>query len=114
VVMPAVVNTELGSGLPETRGIKKVEPEEVAEAIVGALERPKFDVWVPRESGAVYKVMQVLPRKAREGVARLIKADKVLAEPDTAARASYEERASHSEPALEDEAVDEAEAASTK
>jgi len=103
-VMPAVVNTELGSGLPETRAIKKVEAEDVADAIVAALERPKFDVWVPRESAGVYKVMQLLPRGAREAVARFLKADKVLAEPDAAARAGYEERASHSEPALEDEA----------
>ena len=46
--MPAVVNTELGGGLVETRGVKKLEPEDVAEAIVEALERPRFDVWVPR------------------------------------------------------------------
>jgi NADP-dependent 3-hydroxy acid dehydrogenase YdfG len=101
VVMPVVVNTELGSGLVETRGIKKIEPEDVAEAIVGALERPKFDVWVPRESGAINKAMQLLPRAGREGVARLLKADRVLAGADPAVRASYEERASHSEPALE-------------
>ena len=90
--------------LVETRGIKKIEPEDVAEAIVGALERPRFDVWVPRESGAISKVMQLLPRAGREGVARLLKADRVLAGADPAARASYEERASHSEPALESEA----------
>ena len=47
--MPAVVNTELGSGLTETRAIKVLEPEDVADAIVGALEQPKFDVFVPRE-----------------------------------------------------------------
>ena len=46
VVMPAVVNTELGSGLPDTRGVGKLEPEDVAEAIVEALKFPKFDVWV--------------------------------------------------------------------
>src|SRR4029078_4281614 len=44
VVMPAVVNTELGSGLPDTLGIKKVEPEDVAQAIIRALQFPKFDV----------------------------------------------------------------------
>ena len=103
VVMPVVVNTELGSGLVETRGIKKVEPEDVAEAIVGALERPKFDVWVPRESVGIYKVLQLLPRGGREAIGRLLKADRVLAGADPAARASYEERASHSEPALESE-----------
>jgi NADP-dependent 3-hydroxy acid dehydrogenase YdfG len=102
-VMPAVVNTELGSGLPQTRAIKKVEPEEVADAIVAALERPKFDVWVPRESVGVYKFLQLLPRGGREWVGRMLNADKVLADADPVARAAYEERAAHSEPALEDE-----------
>ena len=37
-VMPAVVNTELGSGLVETRGVKVSEPSDVADAIVDALE----------------------------------------------------------------------------
>jgi NADP-dependent 3-hydroxy acid dehydrogenase YdfG len=107
VVMPAVVNTELGSGLPETRAIKKLEPEEVAEAIVAALQKPKFDVWVPRESAALFKVVNLLPRNAREGVARFFKADKVLAEADRGARAAYEDRAAHSEPGLDEEAAGE-------
>ena len=103
-VMPAVVNTELGSGLQQTRGIRKLEPEEVADAIVGALERPKFDVWVPRDSAGIHKVLQLLPRRGREAVARMLNADKVLAGADKVERAAYEERAAHSEPALEDEA----------
>jgi NADP-dependent 3-hydroxy acid dehydrogenase YdfG len=102
-VMPAVVNTELASGLVETRGIKAVQPEDVADAIVAALEQPRFDVWVPRESAAVYRVMQVLPRSAREGIARLLKADRVLAGADAGKRAAYEDRAAHSEPSLEGE-----------
>ncbi len=101
-VMPAVVKTELGSGLPETRAIKPIEPEDVADAIVAALERPKFDVWVPRESAAISKVLNLLPRGGREGIARLLKADKVLAEADTRVRAAYEDRAAHSEPALDE------------
>jgi NADP-dependent 3-hydroxy acid dehydrogenase YdfG len=92
-VMPAVVNTELGSGLPDTRAVKKIEPEDVADAIVDALEYPKFDVWVPKVSAGIFKVMTLLPRSGREWVARTLKADKVLAEPDAAQRAAYEERA---------------------
>jgi NADP-dependent 3-hydroxy acid dehydrogenase YdfG len=105
VVMPAVVNTELGSGLPENRAVKKLEPEEVADEIVRALQFPKFDVWVPRNTVALYKVLQLLPRGTREAFARFIKADKVLAEPDRAARAKYEDRAARSEPGLEPEKV---------
>jgi NADP-dependent 3-hydroxy acid dehydrogenase YdfG len=101
VVMPAVVNTELGSGLPDTPGVKKLEPEDVATEIVRALQFPKFDVWVPRSSAAISTVMQLLPRRGREAVGRMLNVDKVLAEPDKAARASYEERAARSEPGLE-------------
>jgi short-subunit dehydrogenase len=92
-VMPALVNTELTSGLPLSRGVKKVEPEDVADAIVDALEFPKFDVWVPRVSAGIYKVMGVLPRAGREAVARALNADKVLAQPEPTQRAAYEERA---------------------
>ena len=105
-VMPAVVNTELGSGLVETRAVKKVQPEDVAEAIVAALEQPKFDVHVPKSAGVIGKIINVLPRGGREAIARALKADKVLAEADDAARAAYEDRAAHSEPGLEPEAVE--------
>ena len=46
-VMPAVVNTELGSGLGAVRGIPNLEPTEVADAIVEALQTGRIDVWVP-------------------------------------------------------------------
>src|SRR3712207_4381159 len=35
-VCPVVVHTELGGGLPQTNGVKSVEPQDVAEAIVEA------------------------------------------------------------------------------
>ncbi len=65
-VMPAVVNTELGSGLVDTRAVKKLEPQEVADAIVDALKYPKFDVWVPKISNGIFRFMQLLPRSGRE------------------------------------------------
>jgi NADP-dependent 3-hydroxy acid dehydrogenase YdfG len=113
-VMPAVVNTELGSGLKETRGVKVSEPEEVAAEIVRALEFPRFDVYVPRSSAAVHHLSAILPRRAREAVARFMKADEVLAGADQNIRASYEERAARSEPGLEPEAVEPAEEIESK
>jgi NADP-dependent 3-hydroxy acid dehydrogenase YdfG len=101
VVMPAVVNTELGSGLPDTRGVKKLEPEEVAEAITSTLQFPRFDVWVPASSAVIDKLVHPLPRRAREVIARFMRADQVLAAPDRAERAAYEDRAARSEPGLE-------------
>jgi NADP-dependent 3-hydroxy acid dehydrogenase YdfG len=95
-VTPAVVNTELGSGLVDTRGVKKLEPEEVAEAIVEAIETNRFDVWVPRSSAGIAAILSLVPRSGREAIARILKADKVLAEADEQERADYEDRAAKS------------------
>ena len=101
-VMPGVVNTELAAGLKQARAVRPVNPEDVADGIVEALQRPHFDVFVPKSIGPINKVMGVLPRGGREAVARALKADKVLAEADPNARKGYELRASHSEPGLEE------------
>jgi NADP-dependent 3-hydroxy acid dehydrogenase YdfG len=100
-VMPGVVDTELAGGLQETRAVKKVSPEDVAEEIVAALQRPRFDVFVPRSIGPISTVMNLLPRSGREAVSRALKADKVLAGADPNARRGYELRAARSEPGLE-------------
>jgi len=100
-VMPAVVNTELGSGLVDTRGVKKIEPSDVAEAIVDAIKYPKFDVWVPKVSAGIYRFMALLPRSGREAIVRALKADQVLAGADMNVRSAYEDRASRSEPGLD-------------
>ncbi|HYJ21191.1 MAG TPA: SDR family NAD(P)-dependent oxidoreductase, partial [Solirubrobacterales bacterium] len=100
-VMPGVVDTELAGGLQETRAVKKVRPEDVADEIVAVLERPRFDVFVPRSIGPISTVMNLLPRSGREAVSRALKADKVLAGADPNARRGYELRAAHSEPGLE-------------
>ena len=50
VVMPVGVNTELYSGLPQMRGIKTPEPEDVANAIVEALQTGRYEVYVPNSS----------------------------------------------------------------
>ncbi|MGI8460460.1 MAG: SDR family oxidoreductase [Solirubrobacterales bacterium] len=101
VVMPAIVNTELATGLKQARGVKASEPEDVADAIVEALQTNRFEVHVPKITGTISRVMAVLPRSAREAVAKGLGADKVLAEADSSQRAAYEDRAAHSEPALE-------------
>jgi short-subunit dehydrogenase len=100
-VMPTVVNTELTSGVGQ-RWVKPVEAEDVANAIVEALEVGRYDVWVPKENGAIYRIMVLIPRGVREAIGRLMKVDKLMTEVDHGARNAYEERASKSEPATED------------
>ena len=105
-VMPAVVNTELGSGLGEVRGVSNLEPTEVADAIVEALQLGTVDVWVPKSAKRQFTLGNLLPRALAEGVARAMKADRVLAGADHELRRGYELRAARSEPALTEPALD--------
>jgi short-subunit dehydrogenase len=100
-VMPSVVKTELGSGLGAVRGIPDLEPTEVADAIVDALQHGAVDVWVPKRGKRTNALVTLLPRPMSEGIARAIKADRVLAGADTNVRRDYELRAARSEPGLE-------------
>jgi NAD(P)-dependent dehydrogenase (short-subunit alcohol dehydrogenase family) len=96
-VMPTVVNTELTAGVGQ-RGVKPVEPEDVADAIVLALEMPTFDVFVPKANGALLRVGVLMPRSVREWVARMMGTDKLMTQVDHGKRRAYEERAAKSEP----------------
>jgi NAD(P)-dependent dehydrogenase (short-subunit alcohol dehydrogenase family) len=102
VVMPVPVNTELAAGLVRGRGLTAtVEPEQVADAIVEALERPRHDVYVPKAIVAGIRLGALLPRRLGEAIGRSAKTDRILADADPAARAAYEQRAAASEPARE-------------
>ncbi len=113
-VMPTVVNTELTAGVGQ-RMIRPVEASDVADEIVDALEAPRFDVWVPRQNGVLFKLVALLPRGAREWLGRAMKVDKLMTEVDHGTRRSYEDRAARediaggskaeSEPASEREAA---------
>jgi NAD(P)-dependent dehydrogenase (short-subunit alcohol dehydrogenase family) len=102
-VMPITVNTQLIEGLAEQRGVKRVEPEDVTKEIVDALELGKVDLYVPRELRASVMLGGLLPRRAREAMARFMGVESVMTEVDPAARAAYEERISHNNPDAESE-----------
>jgi NADP-dependent 3-hydroxy acid dehydrogenase YdfG len=113
IVMPIVVNTELGSGLNDARGFKPVEASDVANEIVDALQTGRVDVFVPRKVGPILRMQGIMPRKAVDAIGHFFKGDQVLVNPDHSARAAYEARmvetiaaadAPASEP-VEDEAV---------
>jgi len=107
VVMPVVVNTELGSGLPQMRGFNSVEPEDVADAIVDALQTGRYEVFVPKRVGVLLRSKAIVPTIVSDWVGRLLKGDQVLSNPDHTARAAYEARMEQTistpEPAAETE-----------
>jgi NADP-dependent 3-hydroxy acid dehydrogenase YdfG len=100
-VMPFVVNTELGAGLGQARGQHNLEPSEVADAIVEALQQGTVEVWVPKSTKRTYQLGTLLPRSLAEGLGRAMKANRVLADADVTVRREYELRAARSEPGLQ-------------
>jgi len=90
--MPVGVNTELYSGLQQLRGVKTPEPEDVAEAIVEALQTGRYEVYVPKRMNATLRISSLLPLQARDALSKATGGDVVIAHPDHAARAAYEAR----------------------
>jgi short-subunit dehydrogenase len=90
LVMPGLVRTELASGT--TRGSRVLAPEHVGTAIAGALERPRFDVYVPRAYAGLALIATVLPRRVGEPLLRLAGTERNTARTTPADRAAYEER----------------------
>jgi hypothetical protein len=97
--MPGLAHTELAVGVPDARSMRRVTPDEVASATVRALERPRFQVYVPRSIGGLIVLGAVLPWRVRDVAARLLGVDSMLMRADPRARLAYEERAAASAPA---------------
>jgi NADP-dependent 3-hydroxy acid dehydrogenase YdfG len=92
VVMPVGVNTELYSGLQGLRGMKTPEPEDVAQAIVEALQTGRFEVYVPRRIKAVVRLTALVPRRMAEAIGHAMGGNDATTRPDPVARAAYEAR----------------------
>jgi NAD(P)-dependent dehydrogenase (short-subunit alcohol dehydrogenase family) len=92
VVMPVGVNTELYSGLQPMRGMKTPEPEDVAGAIVEALQTRRYEVYVPRRMNAILRLSALLPRRTVDAISKAMGSDQVMIHPDHTARAAYEAR----------------------
>ena len=105
LVMPAVVRTELASGLKEARFFKPIAPADVAEAIVKALRNPRFEVFVPSSLNVMNRLTRLLPRAAADWLVRALKGDQILSDPEREARTAYEARAAASAPTTDRESA---------
>lgn len=93
VVQPAQVQTEMIDGQAQPRALPVITAEDVADAVLDALLRGRFEVWVPRSQAATAKLATILPRSAREAVMRILGVTRVAGAYDPAARERYHERA---------------------
>ena len=92
-VMPTFTNTELISGTHTTAATKPVQPEDIAAAVVKALDKPKTAVSVPYFSRFLAAAVMFLPPRGRRWLSTQMGTDRVFLDFDTTARAAYEKRA---------------------
>lgn len=91
VVCPGPVRTRLSSGVPATPGLRTVEPDEIADAIVRVLRRPRFMVLVPRTLVPAVYAYGAIPHGARHRLLRRAGIHQMMLAVDRQARAGYEE-----------------------
>lgn len=90
-VLPAVVRTELSSGVSH-RGAPTVDPEDVAAAIVRCCESNVREAVVPSWAAALARMHQSLPQRLVRPIARRLGLDRALHGVDPAARVRYSSR----------------------
>lgn len=88
-VMPIPVKTELLAGTTPMAWPPPVEPEDVAEAIVSAVEGGQVEVFVPGYQRLLAVLPHLVPRPVVEWVARLTHFDRFFGVVDAGARAAY-------------------------
>lgn len=93
VALMGPTRTEFASGMDIARAVSLIEPETVAAALVRGLERPRFEIWVPRHLGWVEAAVRALPRGIRESMQRAMGVGAVATRVDWEARRKYENRA---------------------
>ncbi|WP_158887838.1 SDR family oxidoreductase [Amycolatopsis anabasis] len=97
-VLPGVVRTELTAGLADVAILRSVGPEDVAAAIVAALRKPRFDVYVPRRLGALERSARLAPRPVAEWFMRKLGGDTLMLDAAHAPeRTAYEKRAARTD-----------------
>lgn len=101
VILPTFTNTELIAGTKNTGAQKPVQPEDIAAAILRALDKPKTHVSVPTPLRFVCAVTSMLGPRGRRWLSRQMGNDHVFLEFDKAARQAYENRAQAARGVLE-------------
>jgi NAD(P)-dependent dehydrogenase (short-subunit alcohol dehydrogenase family) len=91
-ILPAMVRTELSSGVPEGRALPVVEPGRVARAIVRACADGRPEVAVPAWAGGFARIGGALPPSLMTPVRRMLGDERALTQIDEERRRMYEER----------------------
>ncbi|MEV0003239.1 SDR family oxidoreductase [Micromonospora sp. NPDC050980] len=90
LVLPAVVDTELARGT-DHGAVARLRPDEVAEAVLRVLRRPRFETYVPARLGLFARLVAGLPAPAGQWLWRHSVPNQLTAG-NPAERVEYERR----------------------
>jgi NADP-dependent 3-hydroxy acid dehydrogenase YdfG len=91
-VLPTFTNTELVEGTQGLRGIRTVEPQDVARAVSKALRTKRENVYVPGYLRLAVLSHATLPPAVLRFLTRVTKADRAFVDIDHAKRQRYDAR----------------------
>lgn len=102
VVLPGMVRTELTSGMEDSKLVKLLTPEDVANGIVAGVRTGRFEIHVPRINGWMERFMRPFGQRVGDRLISLVGADRmVLQAAHAQERRAYEARAAASAPGAE-------------
>lgn len=78
IVMPGVIRTEMTKDFGSAIGVRVIEPSEVAEAVVAALQTGRAEVCVPAEIALQGRLLTTLPAGVSDFVKHALRADRVM------------------------------------
>jgi NAD(P)-dependent dehydrogenase (short-subunit alcohol dehydrogenase family) len=93
IVQPSQVRTAMIDGQPRPRTLPVLTPEDVGDAVLDAIRRRRFEVWVPRTQGTSAKLGALLPRPVRDVILQTIGVTRIAGDADPEARRAYHQRA---------------------
>ncbi len=92
LIMPSFVATEMSTGVRGLRGIRKLTPERVADAIVDAILNGSERVYLPRVMGLLLASEALLPGPIVRPSRALLGVGRVLTRHDARENAAYQAR----------------------
>lgn len=98
-ILPSMIATELTAGMQPTPLVPPAQPEQVAEAVVSSILRPRAEITVPRTVGMILRAQAIAGRRARDAFNRSLGVHRLALDVDDDARRAYESRARTGAPA---------------
>ena len=92
LIQPAQVETAMLQGQVRPRLLPVITPEDVSSAVLKAIRRDRFEVWVPASQGVSFKLSAILPRRVREAILRLLGVGRIAGQADLTERREYHDR----------------------